>query len=189
MTMNPLPPQAYTKDTLTKAYMWLVHQNASIKELATTPDILVSLFLKAQRNGDESLDTPSIQNFKNELKSLASMMGDLGPAPAETAPPVQRSFHAQSESAPPPPRQQQTQQTQHSHQHAHQSQQAQAQQVQVHVHVPQGSSAVSGSLSQLDSKSQFMVNELREQLNLSSDIEVLRLLISLGYNKAKNLYS
>lgn len=166
MTMNPLPPQAYTKDTLTKAYMWLLHQNANIKELATTPDILVSLFLKAQRNGDESLDTPSIQNFKNELKSLASMMGELGPTVAEPAP-VVRSFHAQAEAAPKPKPQAPPQ--------------AQA--------APSATQNVSGSLSQLDTKSQFMVNELREQLNLSSDIEVLRLLISLGYNKAKNLYS
>src|SRR5437868_7911891 len=89
MTMNPLPPQAYTKDTLPKAYMWLVHQNASIRELATTPDILCSLFLKAQRNGDEALDAPSIQNFKKELKSLAGMMGELdaGKTPTFKPPP------------------------------------------------------------------------------------------------------
>ncbi len=147
MNMNPLPPQAYTKDTLTKAYMWLLHQNASIKELATTPDILVSLFLKAQRNGNESLDTPSIQNFKNELKSLAGMMGELDskPAPpsvvmptvAPTIPPIVQTL------------------------------------------VP----------AQLDPKSQEMVTEVRAQLNLSSDTEVVRLLISLGYHRAKSLYT
>src|SRR4051812_27838051 len=101
MTMNPLPPQAYTKDTLTKAYLWLLHQNDSIKELATTPDTLVTLFLKAQRNGDDSLDTPSIQNFKNELKSLAGLMGELdgrpiaekaaNPSPSPSAAPASAS--------------------------------------------------------------------------------------------------
>jgi hypothetical protein len=166
--MNPLPPQAYTKDTLTKAYMWLVHQNSSIKELATTPDILVSLFLKAQRNGDESLDTPSIQNFKNELKSLAGMMGELengkavhsappppNPLPNPTLAP-QPVFHAQSVNI----------------QNNHHS-----------VAAPRLTN------NQLDPKSQAIISEVREHLNLSSDLEVIRLLIALGYNKAKNLYS
>lgn len=77
MTMNPLPPQAYTKDALLKAYAWLMNQPQSIKELASTPDVLVSLYLKAQRDGIESLDRPSIQNFRSELKQLAGMMNDL----------------------------------------------------------------------------------------------------------------
>ncbi|MCA0187824.1 MAG: hypothetical protein LCH90_17875, partial [Proteobacteria bacterium] len=64
--MNPLPPQAYTKETLVKAYQWLQHQNGSIKEIATNPDILVSLFLKAKLQGDSALERPSIQNFKKE---------------------------------------------------------------------------------------------------------------------------
>lgn len=162
MTMNPLPPQAYTKDTLTKAYMWLLHQNESIKELATTPDVLVSLFLKAQRNGDESLDTPSIQNFKNELKSLAGLMGKLentpqpAPAPVPTPAPAPAAvFHAQSVNI------------QNNHNHG----------------------SISNISTQLDSKSKSLIAEVQEQLNLSSEVEVLRLLISLGYNKVKNLYS
>jgi hypothetical protein len=163
--MNPLPPQAYTKDTLTKAYMWLVHQNESIRELATTPDILCSLFLKAQRNGDEALDTPSIQNFKKELKSLAGMMGELD---SKTP-----NYHAQKAAptfqAPPAAQPQVMVQTK----------QVNTQNNQLSVDL----------LSQLDAKSKSMVSEVREQLNLSCDLEVLRLLISLGYNKAKNLYS
>lgn len=85
MTVNPLPPQAYTKETLQKAYAWLLTQPSSIKELASTQDILISLYLKAQRNGEASLETPSIQNFKQELKSLASMIGDLQGQPQETS--------------------------------------------------------------------------------------------------------
>lgn len=81
MTMNPLPPQAYTRETLQRAYQWLLTQNSSIKEMASNQDILVSMYLKAQRNGDSSLETPSIQNFKKELKSLATMMGDFQPQP------------------------------------------------------------------------------------------------------------
>lgn len=172
MTMNPLPPQAYTKDTLTKAYTWLLHQNASIRELATTPDILVSLFLKAQRNGDEALETPSIQNFKNELKSLAGMMGELegkklpqtstapvaaqvpSPAPTPAPTPAPKQIFAQQAAPQPTP-------------------------------VPTTPDVV----SQLDAKTKAMIAEVREQLNLGSDVEVMRLLISLGYHKAKGLYS
>ncbi|MGZ3744151.1 MAG: hypothetical protein ACXWRE_03345 [Pseudobdellovibrionaceae bacterium] len=170
MTMNPLPPQAYTKDTLTKAYMWLVHQNASIRELATTPDILCSLFLKAQRSGDESLDAPSIQNFKKELKSLAGMMGELEGKNSLARPSQQAQFvtptfqpplpiQPQLPIQPPPPKQ-----------------------------APVQSTSVSlDMLSQLDGRSKEMISEVREQLNLSCDMEALRLLISLGYSKAKTL--
>lgn len=75
--MNPLPPQAYTKDTLLLAYSWLMNQAPAIREMATTPDILVSLYLKATRDGDAALDRPSIQNFKTELRNLAGIMGHL----------------------------------------------------------------------------------------------------------------
>jgi uncharacterized phage infection (PIP) family protein YhgE len=87
MAMNPLPPQAYTKETLQKAYSWLLNQSPSIKEMASTQEMLVSLYLKAQRNGEASLEAPSIQNFKQELKSLANMIGDFNPT--STAAPQQ----------------------------------------------------------------------------------------------------
>jgi hypothetical protein len=86
MAMNPLPPQAYTRETLQKAYSWLLNQSPSIKEMASTQEMLVSLYLKAQRNGEASLEAPSIQNFKQELKSLANMMGDFAPPTQQQVP-------------------------------------------------------------------------------------------------------
>ncbi len=96
MAVNPLPPQAFTKETLQKAYSWLLNQNSSIKEMASTQDMLISLYLKAQRSGEASLETPSIQNFKQELKSLANLMGDLQTSPSATtsAPASLNSGHA-----------------------------------------------------------------------------------------------
>jgi hypothetical protein len=100
--MNPLPPQAYTKETLGKAFAWLQSQSENIKEMATSPDVLVSLFLKAKLNGNGALDRPSIQNFKNELKSLAGMMGEFEvtdhPQPTITSrpPPVAAEVQATS---------------------------------------------------------------------------------------------
>lgn len=101
MAMNPLPPQAYTKETLLRAYSWLQNQSPAIRELATTPDMMVSLFLKANRDGDGALDRPSIQNFKNELKNLAGMMGELEPPerPKENVQPKPPTFHAEAEKA------------------------------------------------------------------------------------------
>ena len=99
MAINPLPPQAYTKETLQKAYQWLLNQNSSIKEMASSQDMLISLYLKAQRNGDASLEAPSIQNFKQELKSLATMIGDFQAPPAGATAQMTPSMNAPSTSA------------------------------------------------------------------------------------------
>ncbi|WP_295899313.1 hypothetical protein [uncultured Bdellovibrio sp.] len=182
MTMNPLPPQAYTKDTLLKAYQWLMVQNSSIKEMATTPDILVSLYLKATRDGDSALERPSIQNFKNELKSLAGIMGELDNRPQQQAPIVSAPVH-----------------------HHHVAPAAAA----VHQATPVTAVVAPSAPTQtqvsytektvtattrnpdvselLDSCSQDMIREVKEEFNLSSDLEALRMLIKIGYSRSKGL--
>jgi hypothetical protein len=166
MTMNPLPPQAYTKDTLAHAFAWLQTQSDDIRELASNPDMLVGLYLKAKLQGDEALERPSIKNFKHELKSLAGMMGEFSSAarPVETrasarqdapkydAPKYEpRSESASSAPAPQPAR---PSKTQHH---------------------------------QLDPKSVQMIHEVKTQFNLSSEAEALRLMISVGYQRMKGL--
>lgn len=150
MAMHPLPPQAYTKETLLKAYTWLQAQGDHIKELATNPDILVSLYLKAKLDGDGALERPSIQNFKTELKNLAGLMGEF-----EQQLPVQPQKTIQTKEEP-----------------------AQAQ---------QQKASKSVNFLDLDSKSLLMIQEVKEEYNLSSDIEALRLLISIGSKRLKNL--
>lgn len=166
--MNPLPPQAYTKDTLLKAYTWLTTQGTSIKEMATTPDILVSLYLKATRDGDSSLDRPSIQNFKNELKSLAGLMGQLDKAPAHS--PLGSNIGPQ--------------------QHASAQQPPAGASMSSAPVAPQRPQAMTGndlnSLG-LDSLSLSMIHEVKNDLNLSSEWEALRMLIKVGHSRAKNL--
>lgn len=69
-----LPPQAYTREILTSAFNWLQTQPESVKKLATTPDALVGLFMRAQRFGATSMeaDAPvSSQAFISDLKNLA----------------------------------------------------------------------------------------------------------------------
>lgn len=176
MGMNPLPPQAFTKETLQRAYQWLLQQNSSIKEIATSQDVLVSLYLKAQRNGEASLETPTIQNFKQELKSLAHLIGDLngqtgngsGSVTANAAP--QNSHLAQtypagasifSPNQPSPPSS------------------------------GQNSAPPSPGLKDLgihlDSQSLSAIAEVRTNLNLGSDSEALRALISVGYKHLRRI--
>jgi hypothetical protein len=79
-----LPPQAYTREILTAAFNWLQTQPESVRKLATTPDALVGLYLRAQRFGSSSLeaDAPvSSQNFISDLKNLAEGLKQFeGPA-------------------------------------------------------------------------------------------------------------
>lgn len=221
MTFNPLPPQAYTKETLLKAYQWLMGQNSSLKEIATTPDILVSLYLKATRDGDHSLERPSIQNFKNELRSLAGMMGELD-RPAVTQQPVQQQQ---------PPVQMQPQQAVLQQQVAHQPApppvvhhaapqayaglqmhtEAPVQQqltpapqfhAQAHSHVPaqttshhmsytektlMATTQTTDIMSVLDCGTRAMIQEVKDEFNLSSDVEALRMLVKIGHSRSKGM--
>lgn len=77
MATNPFPPQAYTRDTLIRAFQWLSSQSPQIKALASTPDLLISLYQKAQIQGKDALERPQLQNFKNELRSLAGQLGEF----------------------------------------------------------------------------------------------------------------
>lgn len=192
MAMNPLPPQAYTKDSLLKAYSWLQNQDASIKEMATTPDILVSLYLKATRDGDAVLERPSIQNFKHELKQLAGMMGEFDKEIIEEKIQKEKSkatqvsataldkalegFHslpinpikdngATVMSAPSAPV-------------SFKPLDAEG------LNKKGDTSLVSG----LDAKSLMLISEVKNNLNLSSDLEALKFLIQTGYNRAKKLF-
>lgn len=201
MTMNPLPPQAYTKETLLRAYHWLQNQPGSIKEMALTPDILVSLYLKASRDGDHALERPSIQNFKTELKNLAGMMGELespasAPAPEpspffatpptpQRAPQVPSFFQSPAPTpvvtAPPAPFIPPTAQP------AAPVSTPTPPQVSASAphRVEEGASLWSGTL---DAQTKEFLRETREMFNLSSETEALRMLVKIGFESAKGLF-
>ncbi len=151
-----LPPQAYTREILSKAYLWAQTQPESIRNLAATPDALVGLFLRAQRNGEASLETVapvSRTNFMSDLKSLASELEQFDGPPNGGQFQNMKTTHTQT----------------------------------VTSYVPPTPQARSESLA-LDSKSLEMVQEVKRQLNLTSELEVLRLLIVMGYEKAKTIF-
>lgn len=167
MPVNPLPPQAYTKDTLQKAYSWLLSQSSSVKEMAQDQNMLVSLYLKAQRNGDAVLETPSIQNFKQELKSLANMMGDFqSPQQLATA---ATQMHAPAHNHAPSL----------SHSHAHASQTNTSASVTTTT-VSQSRVSTDMNASGFDQKTLEAIQQVRETFNLSTDAEAVRALVALG---------
>ncbi|PIS11710.1 MAG: hypothetical protein COT73_02450 [Bdellovibrio sp. CG10_big_fil_rev_8_21_14_0_10_47_8] len=171
MNMNPLPPQAYTKDTLVQAYAWLQTQNECIKEMATNPDILVSLYLKAKLQGDSALERPSIQNFKTELKNLAGMIGEFEIVEPESTTVRIRSqdLKAERSSA------------------KISTEQAPAATT---AHRPDVSAKAPSSVSKtdLDTEIQVLIQEVKCHFHLSSDNEALRMLVSIGYNQVKHLF-
>ena len=146
--------------------------------MATTQDMLVSLYLKAQRNGEASLETPSILHFKQELKNLASMMGDLQtPNPIPNSIPVNTPAPPVSTSA-----------QNRISQVAGLSQTIQeAMQPVPNSKLADHSSGSNNNLGQLDLQSLQILSEVRQILNLSTDLEVLRALISLGYKQIKKM--
>ena len=165
MAVNPLPPQAYTKDTLQKAYAWLLSQTPSVKEMAQDQNILVSLYLKAQRNGDAVLETPSIQNFKQELKSLANMMGDFQtPQQIATAASVHMpQAHVQA-----------------SQTNATATAAAVSTSHVTTTTVSQSRVSTGLDATGFDQKTLEAIQQVRETFNLSSDTEAIRALVSLG---------
>ncbi len=152
MTVNSLPPQAYTKETLQKAYTWLLNQSPSVKDIATNQETLVSLYLRAVRNGDVNIDTPSAQNFKQELKSLASLMGELQTPAVSQHATVRPATIAPAAVAP-----------------------------------VAAAAAKPSALTELDEQSLMAVREVRSLLNLGSDNEALRALISLGHKQFQKI--
>lgn len=81
--INSIPPQAYTRDVLVKAIEWMQHQPPSLREKATTADLMVSFYMSAcRRNAASNLEAPvSQENFKADLKHLAEGLRQFESAP------------------------------------------------------------------------------------------------------------
>jgi hypothetical protein len=137
--------------------------------VATTPDQLVSLYLKSSRGGvtQESLERPSVQNFKSELKNLAGMMGDLEKKNAPTEP----TYYQHPVPPPQPPQ---------TH--------SQPQPTYVAPPPPTPASTAPQVSKSLDDITQSLIREVKTELNLSSDQEALRMLVKIGYQKVQSLY-
>lgn len=166
--MSFLPPQAYTKETLSKAFDWLQYQPDQVKQVAVSPDVLVGLFLKAQRQGLDHIDVDapvSSKKFLSDLKSLKKDMAqfDDGSGTTQTLNPTPVMSHAAPSSL----------------------------QNSVQTHVTQTTtvsetksmnvnSSASSLLGALDAQSLQSIRIVQERFNLSSPQEALRMIIAVG---------
>lgn len=151
--MSFLAPQAYTKETLSKAFDWLQYQPDQVKQVATSPDVLVGLFLKAQRQGIDHIDVDapvSSKKFLSDLKNLKKDMAQFED-PATSA---QNSIQTQV-----------TQTTTVS----------ETKSMSMNAPTPN-----QNLMAQLDAQSLQAVRAVQERFNLSSPQEALRMIISVG---------
>lgn len=169
MAASTLPPQAYTRDILAKAYLWMQAQPESMRKMASTPDALVGLFLRAQRNGEVSLESNapvSRENFVNDLKNLASELEQFDHTPSTHG----RAAAAQTQVVAPSP-------SLHL---------IQTQTTQTVAQIQNGNAL--DFFGQIDPKTKELIQDVKDQLNIQSDTEVLRMLVVLGHERIKPLF-
>lgn len=173
-----IPPQAYTRDTLVKAIEWIGTQPQSIREKATSADLVVSYYMQACRKAAAHMEAPvSQENFKADLRNLAEGLrqfeDQVAPPPQPTrfpsygpTPdwPPQPALHVQPAPMPaappisPPPQ-------------------------------PQPPKAHTAGLTwNIDPRSLAAAKDIQNRLNLGSEAEAIRLLITLGAERARELF-
>ncbi|MGZ3723056.1 MAG: hypothetical protein ACXVA9_09010 [Bdellovibrionales bacterium] len=215
-----IPPQAYTRDTLVKAIEWVSSQPPSVRERASSADLVVSFYLQACRKAAAQMEAPvSGANFKSDLKHLAQ---DLKQFEEPTAPPPMGRLSTHDYFSPPepifkpepvqtrmdiplrmePPRMEPVR----MEPPRMEAVQARIEPVQApppppmmepprmetpriepsRMEIPPPPKATSGW--PVDSRSQHAARELQQRLNLSSETEALRMLVTLGAEAAKKLF-
>ena len=171
--VHNLPPQAYTRDVLVKAIDWVATQSPTMRERASSADALVSMYLQARRRASEwQHEAPvSGENFRNDLKHLAE---DLKQFEEPSAPPqVNHVPHVhvpemryEAPLPPPPPVQQPPPPKAYT--------------------APPPPVAAGGWV--IDSRTLSAAKEIQARLNLSSDAEALRFLVTLGIERARQMF-
>lgn len=158
-----LPPQAYTRDILIKAYEWLSTQPDVLKQKAKDADTLVSLYMMSRRRvtQDNWEEKVSAETFKNDLRHLAEDMKQfeapmtMPAAPTPASPPQSQRSHVSTPAA--------------------------------SLAAPSMPSMLEHKALQLDERSLRMVREIQDRFNLSHENEAIRMLIVLGYEKVRPL--
>jgi hypothetical protein len=186
---SSLPPQAYTREILTAAFNWLQTQTESVRKTATTPDVLVGLFMRAQRFGESNpeSDAPiSSQNFMSDLRNLAEGLKQFeGPA-KDTSRGMQRENHrdprrftASPNIAPPI-----TPNVSANMMPNMSSDIGYFQPPIMQVQTPAPSVGVQAGLNE---RTLTMIHEVKAQFNLSCEAEAINMMVSLAYKSLKNL--
>jgi hypothetical protein len=176
--VHNLPPQAYTRDTLVKAIDWVATQSQTTRERASSADALVSLYLQSRRRANEwQNEAPaSAENFRTDLKNLAE---DLKQFEEPSVPPQVNHVH----NVP-------------VHEARYDHYVAPAPQYHQPVRPParpadpppppKAPPVISGWV--VDDRTLSAAKEIQVRLNLSSDTEALRFLVTLGIERARQLF-
>jgi hypothetical protein len=210
-----MPPQAYTKEVLATAFDWLSRQNESVKKSIRTSDDLVGLYLKSTRmkenqegqaqTGGYSADLSSAKSFRSELQGLALNLKQFEDKPAQEpqkSEPTSEYLHELSlmmstqNQAPQKPQQYEVPQP-NTHQrftpqnttpnpandetqHMPSSKES--------IPLPPSADSAETVLLKLDKKTISAINLAKERLNLSSNTEAIRVLVSLGEKHLKKVF-
>lgn len=191
-----LPPQAFTRETLTQAFNWLQTQPENVRRSATTPETLVSLYQRNQRFGPDTSKVTA-----RSTAPISPLAGDnygdeeFDDLSSPTEAPISaQNFKTDLKTLaeglkqfedPQRSRAQTHQVNQHvpqpSSQHVGQQAQQSAPQP-----VPQQLRAPPASFS-LNPRTQEMIQEVKHSLNLSSDLEAINMMVAIAYKNLKTL--
>ncbi len=205
---------SFSRETLAAAYSWLQQQPDSIKKLATTPEALASLYLRASKYAQKALGPDQTAQFTQELKSLATDLKNfetppvIGPTPAQTY--LQKSAMPHSLQIHEPQQALQTQPeiTQQPIQRkpfvppTNPSLQTPPSGISqpimaatkppsiapVMQPLPAHTSAASIDMNLLSPSSQQFLRDIRRSLNLSSDAEAINVAAGLAHQALKSLF-
>ena len=181
-----LPPQAYTRDTLVKAIEWLSSQPTIVRERANSADLIVSYYLQASRRAAIQRENNPVsgENFKTDLKHLAEdlkqfSVDTLAPQSPPLPPPaMSNTVFGRNFSSPP---------------HAFEAEN----EPEIPIfrpdpppHAPRSANpSAKNASSGLDARSISAAREVQQRFNLSSQQEAVRLLIQLGSERLRELFS
>jgi hypothetical protein len=171
-----IPPQAYTRDTLVKAIEWISHQPVAVRERANSADLIVSFYLQARRRMTAAqLEAPvSGENFKQDLKHLAQGLKQFEEPSAPPTPAMPNRSRSETTANFDLP-----------------------EAVQAPIQAPQtapppphkeAAQVQKGTPWSVDAKSLAYAREVQERFNLSNETEALRMLVTLGIERARDLF-
>lgn len=201
------PPQAYTKETVSEAFMWLQSQPDEVKKMATHTSQLVSLYLKdkcqqywASKTNASSNENGNIHSFNDQLQKMALEMTPL------THTDKNSHTHLNGNSLTSNGKDIETPSTncftvpksEHGTSSSH-SLNGSASNSMPSDFISQDDMQNQKTLSSMDTKSDFKqildaksleaLEDTKVKLNLSSHVEAARALITLGFEQVKSLFS
>jgi hypothetical protein len=182
MMRGNLPPQAYTREVVATAYNWLQAQPENVRRMAQNTDTLVALYLRAKRNAEnaqtlEQEPAAGVENFRSQLKNLATEIQQFAPEqekyiPASLPQEIVNNYvpnHNANHNV--------------SHNNGHNVSHANH-----HPSPPPKASSTSVDFNSLDPHSLEILKKVRQHLNLGSDVEAMRMLLVLGFEKLQSLF-